>query len=43
MDVERSLHSFAAHLSSEERTTRRQELQRLLNAVVVKHEGKYEQ
>ncbi|KAF6262982.1 rab-GTPase-TBC domain-containing protein [Scenedesmus sp. NREL 46B-D3] len=39
VDVERSLHSFASFLSGEEREARRQELQRLLNAVVVKHEG----
>uniref|UniRef100_A0A383V4E2 Rab-GAP TBC domain-containing protein n=1 Tax=Tetradesmus obliquus TaxID=3088 RepID=A0A383V4E2_TETOB len=39
VDVERSLHSFASFLSSEEREARREELARLLNAVVVKHEG----
>jgi hypothetical protein len=37
--VERSLHSFASFLSNEEREARREELQRLLNAVVVKHGG----
>ncbi len=40
VDVERSLYSFAGFLSDEERAARRQELERLLNAVVVKHEGK---
>lgn len=39
VDVERSLYSFAGFLSDEERAARRQELERLLNAVVVKHEG----
>lgn len=39
VDVERSLHSFAAFLTDEERAARRAELQRLLNAVVVRHEG----
>lgn len=39
MDVERSLYTFAGFLSDEERSARRQELERLLNAVVVKHEG----
>jgi hypothetical protein len=39
VDVERSLHSFASFLTSEEREARREELQRLLNAVVVKHGG----
>jgi hypothetical protein len=42
VDVERSLHSFASFLTSEEREARREELQRLLNAVVVKHGGKRE-
>jgi hypothetical protein len=39
VDVERSLYTFAGFLSEEERSARRQELERLLNAVVVKHEG----
>lgn len=39
VDVERSLYSFAGFLSDSERSARREELERLLNAVVVKHEG----
>lgn len=39
VDVERSLHTFAGFLGDQERAERRQELERLLNAVVVKHEG----
>lgn len=39
MDVERSLYTFAGFLDDQERSARRQELERLLNAVVVKHEG----
>ncbi len=43
MDVDRSLHSFATFLSSEEREVRRQELQRMLNAVVVRNQGEQAQ
>lgn len=39
VDVERSLYTFAGFLDDETRSARRQELERLLNAVVVKHEG----
>eukprot|EP00878_Enallax_costatus_P023039 GHUV01024489.1.p1 GENE.GHUV01024489.1~~GHUV01024489.1.p1 ORF type:complete len:314 (+),score=101.63 GHUV01024489.1:978-1919(+) len=38
VDVDRSLYSFAAFLTDDERQAKRQELQRLLNAVVVRHE-----
>jgi hypothetical protein len=40
VDVERSLYTFAGFLSDEERAERRQELERMLNAVVVKHRGR---
>jgi hypothetical protein len=43
VDVERSLHSFAGFLTDPERAARRRELTRLLNAVVIKHEGEQPQ
>lgn len=39
VDVERSLYSFAGFLNDDERSLRRQQLERLLNAVVVRHDG----
>jgi hypothetical protein len=39
VDVQRSLHSFASFLDDGARAARRAELERMLNAVVVKHEG----